>query len=117
MAMVVAACVSLCQRSKKMTYGWEPPLYFVICIAQGLTLLMFSSDACHDNALVKSQDELLGSAITFPSDCSMGTGAKLTISSAVFFFVSAVLASVAYKAERQEMEEEESEGLREPLNL
>ena len=96
------------------TFGWESLLYLLIAISQGLSLLLLGSNACQNNPLVQLQDGILTN-VTFPGTYSISTGAKLTISSTVFFFVSAVTSFMAHKAEKEERVEEARDGLSEPL--
>jgi len=118
--ILVAICISACANSRNVTSAWEAPLYILTAISEGLTLLFLNSNACRKDFLVQIDETALnnlGAGVSFPETCSMGAGAKFTISSTVFFFVAAVSSYVAHGAEKGEIKEEEEAGLREPLNV
>lgn len=60
------------------------PLFLLVALCQGLTLLFLRSDACRDNLLVE-----LG-ALDFPATCRLSTGARLCIASMVFWLLAAL---------------------------
>lgn len=97
-----------------LTHVWEAPLYLLIAICQGLTLLFLNSNACKGEIL----NELAGVAMTdynFPDTCSMASGAKLAISATSFWGATAVASFLAHKSEKEEIAEEVGAGLRAPL--
>ena len=66
--------------------------------------------------LVQNVDQEYGmSDITFPDTCSIGTGAKITISAMTFWAASAVASFMTRKAQLQAMEAEAQASLTEPL--
>eukprot|EP00581_Thalassiosira_minuscula_P012029 CAMPEP_0183729952 /NCGR_PEP_ID=MMETSP0737-20130205/31610_1 /TAXON_ID=385413 /ORGANISM="Thalassiosira miniscula, Strain CCMP1093" /LENGTH=215 /DNA_ID=CAMNT_0025962285 /DNA_START=40 /DNA_END=687 /DNA_ORIENTATION=- len=100
---LIAALFVACSASQsgKVTYTWEAPVYLLAALFQGLTLLLLSSNACKDNALVGELDAII-SHVTFPDTCSLGPGGKLSISSMAFFFAASVTSFFAHKLEEAE---------------
>lgn len=62
-----------------------PPLYLLLAIFQGLTLLFLDSTACNANPLLEG----LGSFV-WPDKCVISTGAKCFVSATVFWAAAAV---------------------------
>jgi hypothetical protein len=81
-----------------------PPLYLLIAICQGLTLLFLDSTACKANTLLDG----LGSFI-WPDTCAISTGAKCFISATVFWAVAAVCSFYEQKALEAELAETDSD--------
>ena len=86
-----------------------PPLYLLLAIFQGLTLLFLDSTACKANPLLNG----LGSVI-FQDTCTISTGAKSFISATVFWAAAAVSSfkkQKALEAELAEMDPDLQSGL------
>jgi hypothetical protein len=77
-----------------------PPLYLLMAIFQGLTLLFLDSAACKANPLLDG----LGSII-FQETCTISTGAKIFISATVFWAAAAVSSFKEQKAFEEELAE------------
>ena len=77
-----------------------PPLYLLVAIFQGLTLLFLDSAACKANPLLDG----LGSFI-FQDACTISTGAKCFISATVFWAAAAVSSYIEQKAREEELVE------------
>merc|ERR1712127_572714 len=109
--MLVASCIAGCASATESgkgfgaTYGWVAPRYLLTALCQGLTLLFLSSSACNSGVI---EEVLPAQSIGWDiaANCSMSTGAKLSISSMSFWFASAVTGFLAHKAEKAEMNEE-----------
>lgn len=117
--MIVAACVSACatntidyDRGHTRTQSWAAPVYLLLAISEGLTLLLLNSNACKNN-IFRLLENLGG--LTFPDTCSLATGGKLAISSTAFWAAAAVSSFLAHSAEKKEIAEEVGAGLRAPL--
>lgn len=115
--VIITSCITMCDNDPaKITPSWQAPLYLLTACFTGLTLLFLNSNGCHNNTAVKLQDMVLSNVI-FPATCSMATGAKMAISSTVFFGVAAVTSFCGVKATKAEVAmNESSAGLDEPLN-
>jgi len=90
----VASTWSLCagclQPSKKM-FQMTGVVYMLCCFFTGMSLLLLESNACKNNENVTAAEDafpLLN--VTFQDTCSMGAGAKTTISATVLWFVAAI---------------------------
>lgn len=85
-------------------------------VCQAFTLLFLNSNACKSSSLVQMTD------LTFEDSCSIAKGAKLTISSTVFWLAAAAMgfqALTAWKGEQEQIQadrEARRGGLDEPLN-
>ncbi|KAL3779668.1 hypothetical protein ACHAW5_008689 [Stephanodiscus triporus] len=88
-ATLLAGCV---HPTKKM-FQIGGMFHMVCCIFTGLSLLLLNSNVCNNNLLVKEFERAFPLLdLTFPETCSMGVGAKTTISATVLWFVAAILA-------------------------
>lgn len=105
-------CAKACADVPRSTIpAWEAPVYLLTATFTGLTLLLLNSNACNENAMVRLQDAALTN-ISFPDTCSMASGAKLALSSTVFFAAAAAMSLLGHRAEEVEF----FRGLDEPLN-
>eukprot|EP00581_Thalassiosira_minuscula_P009426 CAMPEP_0183707732 /NCGR_PEP_ID=MMETSP0737-20130205/4225_1 /TAXON_ID=385413 /ORGANISM="Thalassiosira miniscula, Strain CCMP1093" /LENGTH=219 /DNA_ID=CAMNT_0025935461 /DNA_START=146 /DNA_END=802 /DNA_ORIENTATION=- len=113
--VLVTACVSACAiaGTGRITFAWEAPVFLMVALFQGLTLLLLNSNVCKNNLLIQDVTTKYPD-IGFPDTCSLDTGAKLSISAMVFFFVASVSAFLAHKAENEEIKAEGESGLTEP---
>ncbi len=83
-------CAGCLQPSKKM-FQMTGMLYMVCCFFTGMTLLMLESNACKNNEDVAAFEKAFPRlGINFQDSCSMGAGAKTTISANVLWFVAAI---------------------------
>lgn len=101
-------------RSRRVTHAFEAPLYLLVALCQGLTLLFLNSDACESNALARLFDDAVR-GVEFPETCALSTGGNLVVSSMVFFLLAGLTSFLANKAEKDE--EAYGDGLREPLTV
>lgn len=62
------------------------PIFILMCLFQGLTLLYLSSNACDGESMNQRIEEDIG--ITFDDNCSLSTGANMCISSTALWFVA-----------------------------
>ncbi len=86
-----------------------PPLYLLMAIFQGLTLLFLDSTACKANPLLSG----LGSFV-WPETCAISTGAKCYISATVFWAAAAFSSfneQMALEAELTETDSDLQTGL------
>lgn len=113
--LLLSSLFSCCDGFRTLAFGCEAPLYLLLSLSLGLTLLLLDSDACDDNALVK-EVELRRENLEFPETCGISQGARLVISAMSFYLVAAVLSFMAHKEEEEEMKEAAEAGLNEPLN-
>ena len=115
-SVIVIHCISVCtiNPERVSTHGWDSPLYLLTAFCQGMTLIIFSSNACHSDILSGLGEAGIGSVL-FEESCRISTGAKLVISATSFWAAAGCTSFVAHKAEKEEIAEEEGMGLREPL--
>jgi hypothetical protein len=89
--MVILTLAAGCAHHSKKMFQIFGMLYKVCCLFTGLLLLLLNSNACDNNlnvAVFKQTFPLLN--LTFPDTCTMGVGAKTTISRTVLWFVAAI---------------------------
>lgn len=87
------ALLSWCLYPSKQTYKMGGMIYMICSLFQGLSLLLLDSNACHNNSLLTSLQELTPETnLTFQSSCSMAAGAKCTIAATVLWFFAAIAA-------------------------
>ena len=108
--VLIASCVFACSIDAEesiVTKSWlAPSLYLATAIFQGLSLLLLSSNACKNNAIVNLA-ETTSTWADFPETCSLNTGGKLIISATAFWFAAAVASFGARKIERSAAVEDE----------
>jgi hypothetical protein len=95
---VVVSCALLtdCVDPSKRMFQIGGALNMVCSLFTGLSLLILDSNACNNNlnvALFEQAFPLLG--LTFPDTCTMGVGAKTTITATVLWFVAAIAACMS----------------------
>lgn len=87
------ALLAECVKPTRMMFQLGGALDMVCCLFTGLTLLLLNSNACNNNlniAVFERAFPMLD--MTFPDTCTMGVGAKTTISATVLWFVAAISA-------------------------
>lgn len=90
-----------CKVSMAFIKCTAPPFFLLSCIFQGLTLLLLRSSTC-DLGFFNFTPNPVGEEFEVQSvECSIGKGAKMSISATVCWFV-ATLASMLIKARKQE---------------
>ena len=79
-----------------------PPLYLLMAIFQGLTLLFLDSAVCkaETNPLLSE-----GGSLSWPDTCAISSGAKYFISATVFWVAAAVSSFKEQKALEEELAE------------
>jgi hypothetical protein len=96
-ALIIGGIVAIltlaagCAHHSKKMFQIFGMLYMVCCLFTGLLLLLLNSNACKNNlnvAVFEQTFPLLN--LTFPDTCTMGVGAKTTISTTVLWFVAAI---------------------------
>ena len=66
--------------------------YLACCLFQGLSLLLLSSNACHDNNVLAAVEGTEGVNAAFPESCSMAAGGSCAIAGTVLWFTAALAA-------------------------
>ena len=85
-----------CMEVSKKTLQIVGMLNMVCCLFTGLTLLLLNSNACNNNLNVATFEQAFPSlGLTFPDTCTMGVGAKTTVSATVLWFVAAIAACMS----------------------
>jgi hypothetical protein len=114
MAMIIGCIVAIltlaagCVHHSKKMFQIFGMLYMVCCLFTGLSLLLLSSNACNNNlnvALFERAFPLLD--LTFPDTCTMGVGAKTTISATVLWFVAAIAVCMSGPTPRSDGDNED----------
>ena len=89
-ASIWSLCAGCLHPSKKM-FQMTGVLYMVCCFFTGMILLMLESNACKKNENVAAFENAFRILdVNFQDSCSMGAGAKTTISATVLWFVAAI---------------------------
>ena len=97
MAMIIGGIVAIltlvagCIHQSKKIFQIFGMLYIVCCLFTGLSLLLLNSNVCNNNLNIAAFElafPLLD--LSFPDTCTMGVGAKTTISATVLWFVAAI---------------------------
>jgi hypothetical protein len=112
LSVCVTSCVTNCYSRENgfaTTYGWTAPLCLFTAISQGLVLLLLGSNACNSKVLIGLGGRQTWNA-TFPTVCSLSTGANLVISAVVFWFCAAVSTYMAHMFEQKESAGDEGVG-------
>jgi hypothetical protein len=95
----------------------EGVAYLLVCLCQGLSLLLLNSTICTNNSLIADLQSTLNDRekihIDFIENCSISKGARCCIAAIVFWFMAALTSCLAVSAERKK--EVNKEYLREPL--
>lgn len=95
----IVSCVTLfaaCSAPSKKIFQIAGMSNMVCCLFTGLSLLLLKSNACNNNLSVKTFELALPALdLTFPDTCTMGVGAKTTISATVLWFVAAIAACMS----------------------
>lgn len=84
------------------------PIFVLICLFQGLTLLFLSSNACNGELMNKKIEEDYG--ITFDDSCSLSTGANMCIASTALYFAAGVAGCCVSAASSSLDADEKAEG-------
>ena len=116
--ILIAYCVAACADFEgggeySGTSQIMVPIYLIVALCQGLTLLFLNSNACKDNGLV--DENLASGTIEFPDQCSLGPGAKIVISATVFWACAALTSFQEWKAQQEERTAVEPVSLTEPF--
>lgn len=98
---LIFSCIFACTIDSDDNFArsswFAPGLYLTTGLFQGLSLLLLSSNACKNNAIVKLAAQT--TYATFPETCSMNTGAKLIISATAFWLAAAFVSFAARKVD------------------
>lgn len=108
--LVIKCCASCNTGTEAPSERLVPPMYLLLSLATGLTLLLLDSKICKDNPLLAFGD------FVWPSTCSLGTGAKCIISSTVFWAAAALSGFQEQQALKEESNAVQPVSLTEPLN-
>ena len=95
---IAMSCALLagCVEPTRRMFQISGTLNMVCCLFTGLSLLLLNSNACNNNlnvAVFELAFPLLN--MSFPDTCTMGVGAKTTITATVLWFVAAISACMS----------------------
>ena len=106
----VVSCVTLfaaCSAPSKKIFQIAGMSNMVCCLFTGLSLLLLNSNACNNNLNVEAFKLAFPLVkLTFPDTCTVGVGAKTTISGTVLWFVAAIAACMSGPNPRGEAAED-----------
>ncbi len=114
MIIVIKTCV-LCSTDPdgaRRGNGRVYPLYLVLALFQGLSLLFLDSKVCKNNPLVD-----WGTDVIWPDTCSLSTGANCIISATIFWICAGLCSFQELKALEEERNEVEPVSLTQPPAL
>jgi hypothetical protein len=102
MALIIGGMVvfvtmfAACSAPSKKIFQIAGMSNMVCCLFTGLSLLLLNSNACNNNLNVETFELAFPVLnLTFPDTCTMGVGAKTTISATVLWFVAAIAACMS----------------------
>ena len=102
--LTVIPSTSMRNLNKSSTSGWDVygGLYLLVAICQGLTLLIFNSNACNNDVLNGLNTNGIGSLL-FEDKCRMATGSKIVISATSFWVAAGFASIVTHFVEKKEI--------------
>jgi hypothetical protein len=87
--MLIFACLAPCLTPGTVPWKLLGLMFLLVCLFQGLTLMVIQSSVCLDNPVLQYLDEEFPVIrATFPDECEWDAGFRLSLTAVVFWFVA-----------------------------